>query len=175
MHELRVALLDARLTLPSRYDDDELLRFLQAAKPPLSPLAAFEAVAADVRWRERRRPALPLGEQLGPPSRRVMLRGLDRRGAPTMLVRPDGEACERPELFADELLDVLDEHCLSVWRVGGPQRIAVLVDAGALPPAWLPLAAARELLYTLRAHYPQVWARRRAGRHLPAPPATRRA
>ena len=165
VHELRVLLLDAQLILPGRYDDDELLRFLQAVKPPLSPLAAFEAVAADVRWRERRRPAKPLGEQLGPPSRRVMLRGLDRHGTPTMLIRPDGDACERPEIFADELLDVLDEHCLSVWRVGGPQRIAIIVDVRAIRPAWLPLAAARELLGTLRAHYPQACRRQRTRAH----------
>ena len=40
--------------LPPRLDDAELLRFLQATRPPLQARAAVEAVADDIRWRATR-------------------------------------------------------------------------------------------------------------------------
>ena len=54
IHELRVLLESDGVLLPPRYDDEELLRFLQTTRPPLLAAAAVGPVADDIRWRAAR-------------------------------------------------------------------------------------------------------------------------
>ena len=96
-HELRVLLESDGVLLPPRYDDEELLRFLQTTRPPLLAPAAVGPVADDIRWRAARggdagaprgagRPgtvasAPPLGAGV------LGLCGADRQGRPCLLLR----------------------------------------------------------------------------------------
>ena len=157
VRELRSGLREAGvLDLPPRYDDEELYRFLCAAKPTGNLVAAIEMVQADLEWREAR-PASrgPTEAASAPISGRVMLRGLDLRGRPCMVIRLDAQVWAEPQPFVDELLQALEEHFAGVWRLGGPSSVVVILDLQHLIPARLPLVAARDLVRTLRAHYPQ--------------------
>ena len=137
LRALRSGLREAHiLDLPPRYDDEELYRFLCAAKPPSGEsgrvATAIEMVQADLRWRAAR-PASrgPTEEASAAIFGRVMLRGLDLRGRPCMVIRLDSEAFSKPELFVEELLLALEEHFAGVWRLGG----ALLARPTPLRPA----------------------------------------
>jgi len=96
-HELRVLLESDGVLLPPRYDDEELLRFLQTTRPPLLAHAAVGPVADDIRWRAARggdagapraacRPGIvaslpPLGAGV------LGLCGADRQNRPCLLLR----------------------------------------------------------------------------------------
>ena len=151
VHAVRCALRDRSLVLPPRYDDEELVRFLAATKGSVK--RAVEMVAADVRWRARPLKTPPRGR------RRVRVCGLDRSGRPCLLVRLDARVASEPQPFIDELLARLEEYCAGVWCVGGPQSLAIVVDAHRIGfrggRKGLPLPAALRLLGLLRDHYPQ--------------------
>jgi hypothetical protein len=126
LRALRSGLREAQiLDLPPRYDDEELYRFLCAAKPRSGEsdhAAAIEMVQADLRWRAARSASRgPTEEASAAISGRVMLRGLDLRGRPCMVIRLDSAAFSKPELFVEELLLALEEHFAGVWRLGGAQ------------------------------------------------------
>ena len=114
------ALRDRSPRPPGAQDDEELVRFLAATKGSVK--RAVEMVAADVRWRARPLKTPPRGR------RRVRVCGLDRSGRPCLLVRLDARYFE-PQPFIDELLARLEEYCAGVWCVGGPQSLAIVVDA----------------------------------------------
>ena len=137
LRALRSGLREAQiLDLPPRYDDEELYRFLCAAKPPSGEsgrvATAIEMVQADLRWRAAR-PASrgPTEEASAAIFGRVMLRGLDLRGRPCMVIRLDSAAFSEPEPFVEELLLALEEHFAGVWRLGG----ALLARPTPLRPA----------------------------------------
>ena len=96
-HELRVLLESDGVLLPPRYDDEELLRFLQTTRPPLLAPAAVGPVADDIRWRAARggdagapRAAYRPGIVASPPPLGAGVLGLcgaDRQGRPCLLLR----------------------------------------------------------------------------------------
>ena len=97
IHELRVLLESDGVLLPPRYDDEELLRFLQTPRPPLLAAAAVGPVADDIRWRAARggdagapRGACRSGTVASPPPLGAGVLGLcgaDRQGRPCLLLR----------------------------------------------------------------------------------------
>ncbi|CAA0838247.1 SEC14 cytosolic factor family protein / phosphoglyceride transfer family protein [Striga hermonthica] len=143
------------ITLPERFNKEELHRFYAAANGDFPSL--LSSVKKTIRWRETYR--ILSGEELEMWSNMIFWHGFDSRRRPCLIIR-FGLACislpahDRPR-FAQALVSQVELGVLQLLDGDNPQ-ITVLVDCQGLSSLRLPMQTVRYCCNILQSHFPNV-------------------
>ncbi|XP_026415497.1 uncharacterized protein LOC113310894 [Papaver somniferum] len=151
--QLHMELEKQEITLPERFNEDELHRFYAAANGNMSCLIL--AIKKTLRWRETYK-ILSL-EELEMWSRLVYWHGYDMKLRPCLIVRL-GLACsslassDRPR-FAQAIVSQIEHGVLHLINLEDRQ-ITVILDCEGLSPFKFPMQMMRSCSTLMQDHYP---------------------
>ncbi|KAL7150506.1 hypothetical protein ABFS83_05G117100 [Erythranthe nasuta] len=155
MNNLCEELENQGITLPERFNKEELQRFYEAANG--DPSSLLSSVKKTIRWRETYR--ILSGEELEMWSNMVFWHGLDVKNRPCLIVRL-GLACtslpshDRPR-FAQAVVSQVEHGVLHLVD-GENHQISVLLDCQGLSSLKFPMQTMKYCCNLLQDHFPNV-------------------
>ncbi|CAN1808634.1 Phosphatidylinositol/phosphatidylcholine transfer protein SFH12 [Linum perenne] len=158
MLELRKELGNQEITLPERFNEDELRRFYNAAEGDFQTFVL--SIKNTIRWRETYR--ILSEDELAMWSNVVFWHGYDFDNRPCLIVRL-GLACtnlpvqDRPR-FAQAIISQVEHGILHLLNKDNPQ-IMVIVDCAGITPLRIPMQMVRSCSSYLQHNFPNRLAR----------------